>query len=167
MSDFLLQMYVPILDTAALLAWPVEKISNSIVAKSQLKELEKVSLERALLVESLDLNWISPRTKSIDKARIISAESGDLSKLSDVDIDLIALCFQFNEVLYTDDYRIQNTLNKAGLSWAPVIQKGIVKSWEWIQICTGCGKSTRSKAKNEEDNCHFCGSPLKLKRKKK
>ncbi|RAH14995.1 MAG: hypothetical protein CMB56_003845 [Methanobacteriota archaeon] len=167
MSYLLLEMSVAILDTAALLAWPIEKISNSVVAESQFKELENVSLERALLVESLDLKWISPDHQSIEKARIASAKSGDLAKLSEVDIDLIALCFQLDEILFTDDYRIQNTLNKAGMRWSPVIQRGITESWEWVQICTGCGKSFRLKSKNGREICNFCGSPMKLKRKKR
>lgn len=156
-----------ILDTAALLAWPIERISQGVVAVSQLQELENVSLERALLVESLDLKWLSPNSDSIKKAKEAAAKSGDLTKLSSVDVDLIALCFQFDEVIFTDDYRIQNTLSKAGMKWSPVIQKGITGLWVWLQVCTGCGKSIPSEANAKESNCTFCGSPLRLKKKKK
>ncbi|MEE3134973.1 MAG: hypothetical protein VX277_04080 [Candidatus Thermoplasmatota archaeon] len=156
-----------ILDTAALLAWPVERLSKGIVATSQLNELEKVSIEKAMLIESIDLIWVSPDETNLTKARNAANNSGDLTKLSMVDIDLIALCFQLNDVLYTDDYRIQNTLTKAGKSWKSVIQKGIDDVWVWMQICTGCGKSKVSKSDNKESMCDHCGSPLKLKKKKK
>lgn len=156
-----------ILDTAALLAWPVERLSKGIVATSQLQELEKVSVEKSMLIESIDLVWISPDEINLKKAREAASNSGDLTKLSNVDIDLIALCFQLNEELFTDDYRIQNTLTKAGKPWKSVIQKGIADVWVWMQICTGCGKSKISKADSKESNCNHCGSPLKLKKKKR
>ncbi len=156
-----------ILDTAALLAWPVERLSKGIVATSQLQELEKVSVEKSMLIESIDLVWVSPDEINLKKAKEAASNSGDLTKLSNVDLDLIALCFQFNEELYTDDYRIQNTLTKAGKAWKSVIQKGIADVWVWMQICTGCGKSKISKADSEESNCNHCGSSLKLKKKKR
>ncbi len=156
-----------ILDTAALLAWPIERISGGIVAVSQLQELEKVSTEKALLIESIGLNWVSPDVQSIKKAKDAAAKSGDVTKLSPVDIDLIALCFQFNELIFTDDYRIQNTLTKAGMEWSSVLQKGITGLWVWLQVCTGCGKSIQSEENAKQSDCNFCGSPLKLKKKKK
>ena len=102
MSNLLLHLFVAILDTAALLAWPVEKLKNGIVAISQLRELEKVSQERVMLIESIDLRWISPNPESILKAKSAASNSGDLERLSDVDLDLIALTFQFDEELLND-----------------------------------------------------------------
>ena len=156
-----------ILDTAALLAWPIERLSGGIVALSQLRELENVSTDRAMLIESIELNWISPDEKNLKLAKDAANKSGDLTKLSNVDIDLIALCFQLDEVLYTDDYRIQNTLAKAGKHWKNVIQTGITGVWIWMQICTGCGKSKNSNEGAKELICEHCGSPLKLKKKKR
>ena len=156
-----------ILDTAALLAWPIEKLSGGVVAMSQLRELENVSADRAMLVESIGLNWISPDEENLKLARDAANKSGDLTKLSNVDIDLIALCFQLDEILYTDDYRIQNTLSKAGKIWKHVIQTGITDVWIWMQICTGCGKSKNFKKGTNDSVCEHCGSPLKLKKKKR
>tara|TARA_Y100000588_G_C13493362_1_gene601993 strand:- start:44 stop:514 length:471 start_codon:yes stop_codon:yes gene_type:complete len=154
-----------ILDTAALLAWPIEKLSGEVVAISQLRELENVSSERAMLIESIDLNWVTPDSRNLQLAKDAANHSGDLTKLSDVDLDLIALCFQLDEELFTDDYRIQNTLTKAGKKWKHVIQKGITDVWVWMQVCTGCGKSKNSDEK--QMSCEHCGSPLKLKKKKR
>lgn len=163
----ILHLFVAILDTAALLAWPIERLSKGIVAISQLQELEKVSIERSMLIESIDLVWVSPNEKSTRQARAAANNSGDLTRLSSVDIDLIALCFQLDEEIYTDDYRIQNTLTKAGKKWKNVIQTGIADVWVWMQICTGCGKSKPSKADSKDLDCGHCGSPLKLKKKKR
>ena len=167
MSNLLLHLYVAILDTAALLAWPVEKLKHGIIAMSQLRELENVSEERLMLIESVNLKKISPNQESIVKAKEAASNSGDLTKLSDVDIDLIALSFQLDEELFTDDYRIQNTLTKAGKTWSSVIQKGITGVWVWLQICTGCGISKPSDINKKESICSHCGSPLKLKKKKR
>ena len=167
MSNLLLHLYVAILDTAALLAWPIEKLKDGIVAMSQLKELGNVSEERMMLIESIDLRWISPTQGSLLNAKKAASNSGDLTKLSEVDLDLIALTFQLEEELFTDDYRIQNTLTKAGKKWSPVIQKGITGVWVWMQVCTGCGISKPSNPNKKESICGRCGSPLKLKKRKK
>ena len=167
MSNLFLHLYVAILDTAALLAWPIEKLKNEIVAISQLRELENVSEERMMLIESIDLKWISPTQDSILKAKNAARNSGDLARLSDVDIDLIALTFQLDEELFTDDYRIQNTLTKAGQRWSPVIQKGITGVWVWEEVCIGCGISKTPDSNKKESICEHCGLPFKLKKRKK
>ena len=167
MTNLSLHLFVAILDTAALLAWPVEKLKNGIVAISQLRELENVSQERVMLIESIDLRWISPNPESILKAKNAASNSGDLERLSNVDLDLIALTFQFDEELFTDDYRIQNTLTKAEKIWSPVIQKGISDVWVWVQVCTGCGISRTPDHNDKQSICDHCGLPFKLKKRKK
>jgi rRNA maturation endonuclease Nob1 len=97
--------------------------------------------------------------------------SGDLPRLSPVDLDLIALCLECEQsVLYTDDYRIQNTLSQADREWKVVQQRGITAEWIWVQRCSGCGLES-SPAVNEKagscNPCDHCGSPQLLKRRLK
>ena len=111
---------MPVLDTAALLHWPVEKIAGNLVANSQMAELENLSPERAMLVEALDLRWESPDTKD---AEIAAAKTGDLPRLSPVDLDVIAIAINSNETLYTDDYSMQNVCRFLGLDFQPVFNQ--------------------------------------------
>ena len=64
---------MPVLDTAALLHWPVERLSGGLVSHSQLEELEKLSPQRAMLVQSIELEWLTVATKD---AEIAAANTG-------------------------------------------------------------------------------------------
>ena len=92
---------MPVLDTAALLHWPVERLSGGLVSHSQLEELEKLSPQRAMLVQSIELEWLTVATKD---AEIAAANTGDLPRLSPVDLDVLALAMSTGQTLYTDDY---------------------------------------------------------------
>ena len=59
---------MPVLDTAALLHWPVERLQGGIVAHSQLEELRNLSPQRAMLVESIEIEWMSMDTKEAETA---------------------------------------------------------------------------------------------------
>ena len=155
-----------IVDTSALLAWPPEVLSGCVVVASQKGELETLSEQRTLLIESVELDWRIPHHSMIESARTAATDSGDLPRLSSVDIDLIALSIAIeNSVLYTDDYRIQNTLSRAGLEWRPVGQQGITDEWSWVLRCSGCGKESKAEGK-KTGTCSHCGSPQSLKRKR-
>ena len=64
---------MPVLDTAALLHWPVERLTGGLVSHSQLEELEKLSPQRAMLVQSIELEWLTIATKD---AEIAAANAG-------------------------------------------------------------------------------------------
>ena len=69
-----------VLDTAALLYWPVTELNGGICSTSQQSELEQVSLQRYMLISSLDIDWRVPTPNWIDEAKQQAASSGDLSK---------------------------------------------------------------------------------------
>ena len=99
-----------VLDTAALLYWPVAELNGGICSTSQQSELEQVSLQRYMLISSLDIDWRVPTPNWIDEAKQQAASSGDLPRLSAVDVDVLALAIGLNMPLYTDDYRMQLSL---------------------------------------------------------
>ena len=98
-----------------------------------------------------------------------AAKSGDISGLSEIDLQLIALAYQYaNSVLYTDDYRMMNVCNLLKIRCEAVATRGITEFWKWIVRCTGCGRVTEStKEMDKLPNCDICGSPQKIKRSKK
>ena len=151
---------MPVLDTAALLHWPVEKIAGNLVANSQMAELENLSPERAMLVAALDLRWESPDTKD---AEIAAAKTGDLPRLSPVDLDVIAIAINSNETLYTDDYSMQNVCRFLGLDFQPVFNQKSKKQWFWQLKCIGC-RATKEIEIEKEETCEICGSPMKVKK---
>ena len=150
-----------VLDTAALLHWPIEKISGNKVASSQLNELQKLSAERAMLIETLDLEWVGGI--SINTVEQAATKTGDLSRLSPVDLDILAVAFEFGEILYTDDYSMQNVCRSIGHPFEPVFNKKSSQQWSWELRCIGC-RATKPADSKEEQECDICGSPMKVKK---
>mgnify|MGYP001196336779 FL=1 len=161
-----------VLDTAALLYWPVTEITSGICSISQQAELEKVSPQRYMLVSSIDVDWREVDSNWLEKARELAADSGDLPRLSNVDLDVLALAVGLELPLYTDDYRLQNTMQKAGFETKPVGTSGAKQVWRWELRCTGCGNKesvpsdVESSRTGPVKDCQICGSPMLLKRAK-
>ena len=161
-----------VLDTAALLHWPPQQLAGGVCAPSQVRELERLSPARALLVESADLEWRSVSRAALEQAKACAKATGDLPRLSDVDLDVLALALEAGGVLVTDDYRLQNTYQHAGGSVESVANAPSKQVWIWEQRCTGCGVSSavsghasRSK-KGQLGDCAVCGSPVVIKRRR-
>ena len=151
---------MPVLDTAALLHWPVERMVGGIVAHSQLEELRRLSPQRAMLIESIDIEWMSMGTKDAESA---AATTGDLPRLSPVDLDILALALSTGETLYTDDYSLQNVCRSVNHPFEAVSNKRSRQQWSWELRCIGC-RATKKADSQKEEECDICGSPMKVKR---
>lgn len=161
-----------VLDTAALLHWPVHELNGNICSVGQQAELERVSPQRWMLVQALDIDWRDADAAWLTQARECAAQSGDLPRLSDVDLEVLALAIGLQLPLVTDDYRLQNTMKFSGRESTSVDTKGAKQVWTWIRRCTGCRHTTevpedvaRSK-KGDVGDCDRCGAALVLKRKR-
>jgi len=157
-----------VLDTAALLHLPLPEL-DGFVADSQRGEIERLSPERAFALIATNLVWQAPMPVSLQRAREIAVETGDIAGLSRVDLDLLALAIELSAVLVTDDYRLQNCCAAAGLECETVLTDGIQAKWTWFLKCVGCGAehegSSESQVKGDHGDCDLCGSPLKMRKK--
>lgn len=151
---------MPVLDTAALLHWPVERMIGGIVAHSQLEELRRLSPQRAMLIESIDIEWMSMGTNDAEAA---AATTGDLPRLSPVDLDILALALATGETLFTDDYSLQNVCRSVSHPFEAVSNKRSRQQWSWELRCIGC-RATKKAESQKEEECDICGSPMKVKR---
>ncbi len=163
-------MGVPnVLDTAALINWPIELLDGGYVVENQRLELSRVSPDRMLSLEAANLIWKSPSRESIDEATNISRDTGDLGGLSETDLSLIALVIDIRGHLHTDDYRIQNVCGSSGIKWSPVETVGISETWNWELKCIGCGGVTSGRgrtrfAREGPGVCEDCGSELRFRK---
>lgn len=159
-----------VLDTAALLHWPVERCRGGIVAISQQEELLRVDEQRSMLMESASLDWRMPNESALVRAKGMASETGDLPRLSTVDVDVLALAIDLDITLVTDDYRMKNVARKAGIPVEGVLTTGGKKQWKWILRCIGCRAeedvppNAKQSKKDDVQLCDRCGSPMKLKR---
>ena len=160
-----------VLDTAALLHWPPDQLAGGVCAVSQQAELERVSPQRSLLIQSMDsIEWRDVPAPWLQTAREAAASSGDLPRLSDVDVDVLALALTLEATLVTDDYRLQNVMQSLERPTQSVGTRGAKQVWRWELRCTGCRATTpvpvnvdRSK-KGAVAECDVCGSPMNVKR---
>ena len=97
-----------VLDTAALIAWPVERIVGRMVLRAQREELYRVAPDRLVLLDAVEVDWASPGDASVEAARELAMLTGDIAGLSSIDLELLALAMEREGTLFTDDYRLQN-----------------------------------------------------------
>jgi len=148
-----------VLDTAALLSWPLEMLIGGICANSQLDEIQRLSPSRHLLIESQGPRFEMPSPAAIAVATEASQETGDFSGLSSVDLDVLALAFSTGCTLVTDDYRMQNVCSHRGHPWRGVVQDGVREVRTHALVCIGCGS-----IQIQGEICPECGSNLRLKK---
>ncbi len=160
-----------ILDTSALINWPIDALDGGFAVNGQRSEVERIAPERILSIETARVNWISPSTESVQESTVIARKTGDLDGLSETDLHLLALAIELSGHMHTDDYRLQNLCKTVGVRWSPVVSEGISDVWNWEIRCRGCGalvagaENTRP-ASQEIGVCPECGSELRAVKKK-
>ena len=96
-----------------------------------------VDQQRWMLIDSLDMDWRTASESDRQSILDVAAKTGDLPRLSDVDIDLLALALANQTNLVTDDYRMKNVAREAGIDVQGVMTTGGKKQWKWVLRCIG------------------------------
>ena len=156
-----------LLDTSAIFSGKSININDVIMitTNSVLKEINPGGKDYRNLqyLNEKGLTIFEPSQKSIEKIKIISEKTGDISRLSNTDIDILALALDLNNesenkiTILTDDYSIQNISNFLKINFLNISQSGITKRFKWSYKCIGCGK----KFKKNINICPICGSSIK------
>lgn len=151
-----------VLDTSALFG--LEQVPSdweAFITEGVLTELERYNDRRA--EHLLPTIKVSQATSvSLDKVREAAKGTGDSSRLSSTDTEVLALALELGAAVVTDDYSIQNLASVLGVRYIPISMKGITKVLRWNYLCTGCGKVF----KEQHPDCPVCGSPLRTTRKR-
>lgn len=128
-----------------------------------LRELRRVYREeRAGLFVAARLQIFTPCKKSIEAVREAARRTGDISRLSPVDVEVLAASHEIRGVLVTDDYSMQNTARSMGIEFVPVNLPPIRDLREWRLRCKSCGATYPSADMKE---CAVCGGKLVTVRK--
>ena len=160
-----------VLDTSALISWAVDSLEGGYVVRKQREEVRRVAPDRAISVEAARLNWTEPTLDSLERAREIASETGDLDGLSETDLEIFALLIQTGGHLFSDDYRLQNLCVATGMSWSAVDSEGISGIWNWQIRCSACGDVVSGHGRTRRageglGECEKCGSEMKISRKR-
>jgi len=119
-----------------------------------------------LKLEISEISVEESEEKYIDIIMKNAEKTGDIHRLSETDIKLLAKAMELKEnglnaVMLTDDYTIQNIASHLEIPYEPVVQRGISKEYKWEKVCSGCRR-----VMPDYDVCPVCGSPVVLKRRK-
>ena len=152
---------VIVLDSSALFSMEDLPDGDCVCPPGVVDELRKYKDRRLdLWGDMLRVSDCSP--ESMEKVKEEARKSGDLGRLSPVDLTVIALGLDLDGIVYSDDYSIENVCTRLGIQYRPVGTGGIKKVEKWNYQCIGCKKWYKEKM----DECPICGSPMKAHRKK-
>lgn len=93
------------------------------------------------------ISVLRPARIYVEEVKEKSGESGDLHKLSEADISLIALALQFSKeekgetIVVSEDYAIQNYCSIYGLKYKSLRRKEIDTKRRSLKQCKACKKN--------------------------
>ena len=160
-----------ILDTSAFIAgfdpFSIENVQYSVPMVE--KELFSDSLSWTRFkaaVENKKLHIKEPDMAFVKRIKEASKTVGDISFLSEADLQVLALALQVKNsgetpLIVTDDYSIQNVANQIGVEFAPLMTFGIRFRLHWIRYCPACYRKYPADYKSKV--CKICGTRLKRK----
>jgi UPF0271 protein len=131
---------------------------KSAIPPSVLDELLDLSSKcRCDALMEIGLSVREPGFEFLAAAREAALETGDASRLSATDLDLLALALETGSTLVTDDFAVQNVALRLAIPVLPIQQRR-AGAREYRYRCTGCGRYFP-----KEGICPFCGSRMKRK----
>ncbi len=126
--------------------------------------MNKLRFETA--IESGRVKVKAPSKEYINQIMASSSKVGDSFKLSETDIELLALALElkasgYNPQIVSDDYSIQNVATKVDIEFSALATFGIKRLIEWIRYCPACYREYPANSSAKE--CKVCGTALKRK----
>lgn len=156
---------VYVLDTSAIYNatdYPADKTLYS--TPQVVRELKRVyRTERAELFVQSRLRIVEPDRKSLKRIREKAEETGDITRLSQTDMEVLALALELGAVLVTEDYSMQNIAEAAGIEFLSLYLPPIRDYVEWELKCISCGAVS---SEREARECRICGGRLITRRRK-
>ncbi len=116
------------------------------------------------LISAGKVRVLVPSRESIEAVKDAARRTGELSELSEADLEILALAYELNGILFTDDYNLQNIAKTLGIEFR-TLKRGIKRVIRWNYVCIGCGKKFEEMP--PEGICPDCGSPVRLIPRKK
>ena len=143
-----------ILDTCAFLTQNHPKGEIATISEIESELNNRQSKQYFTNMREIGLKFREPKVDSIDKIRINSKETGDLSVLSSIDVKILALAYEIHGIIVSDDFAIQNVALHMGLKFTSCSGNEIKELRKWKYRCSAC----RTEALEKVDSCSVCGS---------
>lgn len=149
-----------VLDSSAFFSMDALPDEEHVCPPGVIKELEKYDDPRLALWGDM-VHVMDCSKESLDRVKETASRTGDIGRLSPVDLTVLALAVDVDGTIWSDDYTIQNLASVMGIGFHPVGMTGIKMVYKWKYKCIGCGKWYKEKL----PDCPICGSQLKAYKK--
>ena len=116
-------------------------------------ELEDTSRFRFDAATGKGMRLEIPSDETVRRVTNAAEETGDASVLSETDVRLVALAYEEEATLVTDDYAMQNVASHLGVETRGAGKEEIEEERDWRYQCAGCGR-----VYDEKKRCEVCGS---------
>ena len=113
------------------------------------------------LLADLAITVQGPSPESLDRIRMAAESTGDIAKLSETDIEVLALALEKDAILISDDYSVQNVAALLKIQFQTDLG-GIREIIHWTFRCRGCGRYFDE----QHPDCPVCGSEIRQVKKK-
>jgi len=100
------------------------------------------------------LKLIEPGGKSEVHVQNKASETGDLDVLSNPDLKILALAYEIEGTIISDDFAIQNVALYMGLKYLSCNGNQIKELRKWKYKCSACNFVTT----NKTESCKVCGN---------
>jgi len=130
---------------------------------------EVVGKARGMLAISISSGRLKvrlPQEKSMALVKSRAVSTGDAAVLSNTDLEVVALALELKQeglepIVISDDYSLQNLCNLLGITFKPMVTRGISQGFWWFLFCPACGATYERSVKTSV--CRICGHGLKRK----
>lgn len=143
-----------VLDTSAIIYLNDFRKFDDIITVQEVVDEVKDSIS-SMKLSGLDFKIFEPSEESIEEIKKTAEKTGDLEKLSDTDIKVLALAKENSCTIISDDRNIQNVAEKLGIKYIPVYNEKITKLITWKKFCRNCKKNY-----DRGEDCPVCGEKL-------
>lgn len=150
-----------VLDTSALLAGrPLGPGEETLVPAAVVAELRPGGRDRRHLDHLLaaGARVVEADPQACERVRAEARNGGEAPRLSQADVEVLAVALALGAELATDDYTLQNVARRLAIPIRPVQMKGITEEFRFLPRCTGC----RRMLDHPAEECPVCGSPVRM-----
>ena len=162
---------VIVLDTSAFVAGfdPFSLSEEQVTVPKVEEEIRRSSVVKVRFETAIESGKLKVKIPSEEFSKNVRASAtavGDSFKLSETDMQLLALALElkasgYTPQIVTDDYSIQNVATQMGIEFLALATFGIKRLLEWIRYCPACHREYPANCKSKE--CQICGTELKRK----
>ena len=143
-----------ILDTSAIIYLNDFREFDEILTVPEVIEEVKDKTSKIKL-SGINLKVVEPNFIAVKTVETVAHTTGDLEKLSQTDIKILALAKENGYTIVSDDRNIQNVAEKLGINFFSIFNEKISKFITWKKYCKNCKRYFDS-----GETCPVCGSKL-------